>query len=126
MKIMKKTIFIAEDNEVYLKLVKAVVNTMPDLEVIMETEGGRALELIKKDNPDLIILDIQLPGINGIEICKELRKLSEFKNTPIIAMTGYPEDFDESIVSEAGFNKFFSKPIELNDFIKSIQDFLSI
>ena len=123
---MKKTIFIAEDNEVYLKLVKAVVNTMPDLEVIMETEGGRALELIKKDNPDLIILDIQLPGINGIEICKELRKLTEFKNTPIIAMTGYPEDFDESIVSEAGFNKFFSKPIELNDFIKSIQDFLSI
>lgn len=123
---MKKTIFIAEDNEVYLKLVKAVVNTMPDLEVIMETEGGRALELIKKNNPDLIILDIQLPGINGIEICKELRKLTEFKNTPIIAMTGYPEDFDESIVSEAGFNKFFSKPIELNDFIKSIQDFLSI
>lgn len=123
---MKKTIFIAEDNEVYLKLVKAVVNTMPDLEVIMETEGGRALELIKKGNPDLIILDIQLPGINGIEICKELRKLTEFKNTPIIAMTGYPEDFDESIVSEAGFNKFFSKPIELNDFIKSIQDFLSI
>ncbi len=123
---MKKTIFIAEDNEVYLKLVKAVVNTMPDLEVIMETEGGRALELIKKNNPDLIILDIQLPGINGIEICKELRKLTEFKNKPIIAMTGYPEDFDESIVSEAGFSKFFSKPIELNDFIKSIQDFLSI
>ncbi len=123
---MKKTIFIVEDNEVYLKLVKAVVNTMPDLEVIMETEGGRALELIKKDNPDLIILDIQLPGINGIEICKELRKLTPFKNTPIIAMTGYPEDFDESIVSEAGFSKFFSKPIELNDFIKSIQDFLSI
>lgn len=123
---MKKTIFIAEDNEVYLKLVKAVVNTMPDLEVIMETEGGRALELIKKNNPDLIILDIQLPGINGIEICKELRKLTEFKNKPIIAMTGYPEDFDESIFSEAGFSKFFSKPIELNDFIKSIQDFLSI
>lgn len=123
---MKKTIFIVEDNEVYLKLVKAVVNTMPDLEVIMETEGGRALELMKKDIPDLIILDIQLPGINGIEICKELRKLTEFKNIPIIAMTGYPEDFDESIVSEAGFNKLFSKPIDLNDFIKSIQDFLSV
>jgi len=123
---MKKTIFIVEDNEVYLKLVKAVVNTMPDLEVIMETEGGRALELMKKDIPDLIILDIQLPGINGIEICKELRKLTEFNNIPIIAMTGYPEDFDDYIVSEAGFNKLFSKPIDLNDFIKSIQDFLSV
>ncbi len=123
---MEKRVYLVEDIEKNMKLFKAVLNTMPDIEVIAETHGGRAFEFLKADCPDLIILDIQLAEMSGIDICKELRKMDKFKEIPIIAASSSPvEGNRESIFARAGFNKSLSKPLNLKEFKEVIKEFLS-
>jgi len=76
---LKKKVFIIEDNEANIKLYKAIFKKIPNIEVFYETRGDKSLEMIKSGNPDLIILDNNLPKLKGIEICKELRKMDKFK-----------------------------------------------
>ena len=119
---MKKRVYLVEDNEKNMKLFKAVLNTMPDIEVIAETHGGRAFKSLKANCPDLIILDIQLPEMSGIDICKELRKLEQYKNIPIIAVTSFAMKGDKERILKAGFDTYISKPININDFRKTVKN----
>ncbi len=122
---MSKTIVIIEDNEKNMKLFVDILNTLPELEILSETSGDRGLELIKNSNADLIILDIQLPVINGIEICQELRKLDEFKNVPIVALTAFAMKGDKRRILEAGFSHYISKPVRAMEFRKKIHEILA-
>ena len=76
---MIKSVYVIEDNEKNMKLFRAILKMIPDIEIFEETRGDLGLELIKSGNPDLIILDIQLPEMSGIELCTELRKIDHFK-----------------------------------------------
>jgi len=111
-----------EDNEKNMKLFKAVLNTMLDIEIVAETHGARAFESLKSDNPDLIILDIQLPDMSGIDICKELRKLEKYKNIPIIAVTSFAMKGDKERILKAGFDTYIAKPININDFRETVKN----
>lgn len=111
-----KKIYIVEDNEKNMKLFRAILKIIPEIEVFEETQGDLGLELIKTGDPDLIILDIQIPVINGIEICSELRKMDKFKDTPIIAVTSFAMKGDKERILEAGFNEYISKPIKVQEF----------
>ncbi len=122
--IKQKKIFIVEDNAKNMALFKAVLDSLPNLEVLTAKDGKEGLELIKSDQPDIIILDIQLPDIHGTEICKELRKIDQFKNTPIFAVTSFAMKGDEDRILEAGFNKYISKPINVKDFREMIQNLI--
>ena len=83
------------------------------------------MELIKTGDPDLIILDYDLPGLNGIDLCKELRKDERYKKTPIIAVTSSPiRGNKEQRFKEAGFDTWFEKPLNLQDFRKKIVNIL--
>lgn len=121
---MKKRVYLVEDNEKNMKLFKAVLNTMLDIEVIAEIHGSRAFEFLKADCPDLIILDIQLPEMSGIDICTELRKLEKYKNIPIIAVTSFAMKGDKERILKAGFDTYISKPININDFRKTVKNVL--
>ena len=121
---MNKKVYLIEDNEKNMKLFKAILNTMDTIELYTETEGDRGLELIKSGDPDLILLDIQLPMISGIEICKTLRELEKFKNTPIIAVTAFAMKGDEERILKAGFNEYIAKPIKVSEFRNVIIKFL--
>ena len=92
---MTKKIYVIEDNEKNMSLFNAILNTIDDVEIFTEMRGDTGLELIKKGNPDLILLDVQLPGINGIELCKELRKFETLQSTPIIAVTAFTMKGDQ-------------------------------
>jgi len=116
---MRKLIII-EDNEKNLKLFKDILSTMPQIEIQSAVDGEKGLELIKSNNPDLIVLDIQLPGMSGIEICKELRTIDSFKDTYIIALTSFAMKGDKERILSAGFNEYISKPIRVANFRKSI------
>ncbi len=120
-----KKIFVVEDDRKSLDLFKAVLNTIKNIEIITEKRGNQALHKIKEEKPDLIILDIQLPEMSGIEICKALRGEGMFMSIPIIAVTAYVMEGDEERIMEAGFTKYISKPIRVKEFRKVISEFLS-
>ena len=111
-----KDVYVIEDNEKNMKLFRAIFKLMPDIKLFEETQGDLGLELIKTGEPDLIILDIQLPKLNGIEICTELRAIDKFKNIPIIAVTSFAMKGDKERILEAGFNEYVSKPIRVQEF----------
>lgn len=116
----KKTILIVEDNDKNMKLARDIlqVKGYATLEAVTGEEGVRiALETI----PDLVLMDIQLPGINGIEALKLLRADSRTHAIPIIAFTASVTPSDRSQVTAAGFNAFLSKPLDLKEFVATIK-----
>jgi len=123
---LKKKLYIVEDNEKNLELFIAVLGTIPKIEIFSSITGKEGLKLIQFENPDVILLDIQLPDINGTEICKELRKLKKFKKTPIIAVTSFAMKGDKEQILEAGFNDYISKPLVIKNFRKKIQNLLRL
>lgn len=119
-----KNVYVVEDNEKNMKLFRAILKLIPELKIYEESKGNLGLELIKSGNPDLIILDIQLPEMNGIEICSELRKMDKFKETPIIAVTSFAMKGDKERILKAGFNQYVSKPIKVQEFREIVKGYL--
>ena len=97
---------------------------LPNIEISTATRGKEGLELIKSLNPDIIILDIQLPDMNGTEICRELRKIESFEITPIIAVTSFAMKGDKERILESGFDYYVSKPLIIKDFKDLIQEIM--
>lgn len=114
----KVTILIAEDNESNYILFESLLASRYKL--IHAWDGIEAVELYKEHNPQLIIMDISMPRMDGYEATLEIRKLSA--NVPIIAVTAYAYASDKDKILENGFNSYVSKPIdakELNEKLKS-------
>jgi len=122
---MAKKVYVIEDNEKNMSLFYAILNTIPGIEILSEIRGDTGLELIKKGDPTVIILDIQLPGINGIEVCKELRKIPKFQKTPIIAVTAFTMKGDQETIMSAGFTQYISKPIRVMQFKEVVTKLVS-
>ncbi len=123
---MPKNVYVIEDNEKNMKLFKAILKLIPDIEIHPETRGNAGLELIKSGDPDLIILDIQLPEMSGIDICTELRKIENFKDIPIIAVTSFAMKGDKERILQAGFNDYVAKPIKVAEFRELVKKMLDI
>jgi CheY-like chemotaxis protein len=121
-----KRVFVVEDNEKNMKLFRAILKIIPDIEVFEETRGDLGFELIKSGNPDIVILDIQLPEMNGIEICSELRKMEKFKDTPILAVTSFAMKGDKERIMDAGFTQYVSKPIKVQEFRDVVKKYLNL
>jgi len=119
-----KKIYVIEDNEKNMKLFRAILKLIPDIEIYEETRGDLGLELIKSGDPDLIILDIQLPELDGVEICKQLRKIEKFKDVPMIAVTSFAMKGDKERILNAGFNEYISKPIRVQEFRELVKSYL--
>jgi signal transduction histidine kinase len=81
-------------------------------------DGRMALDAARHYHPDVILLDIGLPGMNGYEVCKAIRGEAEFQDTPIIAQTGWGQDRDKELATEAGFNFHLTKPVPLEQLQK--------
>jgi len=107
-----------------MKLFRAILKLIPDVEIYEETRGDLGFELIKSGEPDLIILDIQLPELDGVEICKQLRKIEKFKNVPMIAVTSFAMKGDKERILNAGFNEYISKPIRVQKFRELVKSYL--
>jgi len=121
---MTKNVYVIEDNEKNMKLFRAILKLIPDVGIFEETRGDLGLELIKSGDPDLIILDIQLPEMSGIDICTELRRIEKLKEIPIVAVTSFAMKGDKERILSAGFNEYISKPIKVKEFREMVKSYL--
>ncbi len=121
---VKPKILVVEDDEDVRDFVLAVINELEyDVESETAKDGFSAGAKIHSSKPDLVILDIMLPGINGIEVCRQIRK--EYgKKVKILGVTGYYTDENRKEFMEAGANEFLKKPLDLKTLKKRIKKLL--
>jgi two-component system cell cycle response regulator DivK len=112
-------ILIVEDNDKNLKLVRDVLQVKghTTLESGTAEEG---IEIARKSKPDLVLMDIHLPGINGIEALKILRADPTTARIPVIAVTASVMQQDRKMITEAGFDAYVGKPINLKEFLEAV------
>ena len=117
------TILIVEDNEKNMKLARDVLQAKgyATLEAVTGEDGVR-MAIEKK--PDLVLMDIQLPGINGIEALRRVRADPGCARIPVVAFTASVTSTDRSQISAAGFDGFLSKPINLKEFLDTVKRLL--
>src|ERR1700748_3538691 len=120
---MPKTVLIVEDNELNMKLFNDLVETRGQR--IGQTRSGiEAVELARKHRPDLILMDIQLPEVSGLEVTQWLKDDEELKAIPVIAVTAFAMKGDEEKILRGGCEAYLSKPISVAKFIETVRQFL--
>ena len=108
---MPKKILVVEDNPQNMKVVLMALRPH-GYTFLQATDGEEALKIAVRDNPDLIIMDIQLPKVSGLEVTRRLRQMPAFSHVPIIAVTAYAMKGDKEKAVEAGCNTYLPKPID--------------
>ncbi len=119
----KKTILVIEDNEINLKLVRSLLH-IGNFQVIEAVDAETGIEVARKKQPDLILMDIQLPGMDGLEATSILKNDPLTGHIPIIAITSYAMDGDKKKAREVGCDWYISKPINTRTFLDEIKEFL--
>lgn len=121
---MSKKILIVEDNSQNMKV--ALMALRPHGYILLQaTDGEEALEIAVRGKPDLIIMDIQLPKMSGLEVTKKLRQMPVFHHIPIIAVTACAMKGDQEKAIEAGCDTYVSKPINTRELPKVVAEMLS-
>jgi len=120
---MKKKILIVEDNSANMRILEMTLKAN-NYTLLMATDGEEALATALKEHPNLILMDIQLPKLNGLEVTRKLRSSRVFNHTPIIAITAYAMDGDEEKAINAGCTAYLSKPIDIHHLRKVIAEML--
>lgn len=121
---MAKTILIVEDNELNMKLFRDLLEAQ-GYGILQTRDGMQALDLARKEKPDLIIMDIQLPQVSGLEVTKWIKADDDLKHIPVVAVTAFAMKGDEEKIREGGCEAYVAKPISVKDFLSTIDRFLS-
>jgi CheY-like chemotaxis protein len=123
--VSKRKLLLADDSVTIQKVVNL---TFADegIEVISVGDGDLAMEKIRETLPDLVMLDINMPGLSGYEICENLRKSSQFKSVPVILLVGSFEPFDEDEAKRVGANDYLTKPFQsIRQLVSKVTDLLA-
>jgi two-component system, cell cycle response regulator DivK len=117
-------VLIVEDNEKNLKLVRDVLQVRGHA-TLEATTGEDGIRIAAERMPDLVLMDIQLPGINGIDALHALRANPATAAIPVIAVTASVMQQDRQLITDAGFDAYIAKPISLKDFYETVQNVLA-
>lgn len=120
---MKKKVLIVEDNELNMKLFDDLLGAH-GYDTVKTRDGMKVLELARTEKPDLIVMDIQLPEVSGLEVTQWLKKDNDLKHIPVVAVTAFAMKGDEEKIRQGGCEDYVSKPISIIDFMKVIQKHL--
>ncbi len=120
---MKKRILIVEDNDLNLKLFRDLLMAH-GYETLETKDGLEAIMLTRNERPDLVLMDIQLPEISGLDVTRRLKADETIANIPIIAVTAFAMKDDEEKILSAGCEAYISKPISIMHFLNTIRRFL--
>jgi two-component system cell cycle response regulator DivK len=120
---MPKTVLIVEDNELNMKLFHDLLEAH-GIGTVQTSNGREVLDLARQHKPDLILMDIQLPEVSGLDITKWLKDDAELKSIPVIAITAFAMKGDEQKIREGGCEDYISKPISVSGFMETIQKYI--
>jgi CheY-like chemotaxis protein len=120
----RERILIVEDNPQNMRLIKMTLRAK-DYTLLEATDGAQALDVAVREQPDLIIMDIQLPKVSGLEVARRLRGIPSFSRVPIIAITAYAMKGDKEKAIDAGCDAYLSKPINTRELPQVIAQMLS-
>lgn len=120
---MTKTVLIVEDNELNMKLFRDLLGAH-GYETLQTNDGMEALALARTHRPDLILMDIQLPEVSGLEVTKWLKEDEDLKHIPVVAVTAFAMKGDEEKIREGGCEGYLSKPISVQTFMDTVKHFL--
>ena len=118
-----KTILVVEDNELNMKLFHDLLETR-GYNVVQTRNGIDALKLARQHKPDLIIMDIQLPEVSGLEVTKWIKADGALNAIPIIAVTAFAMKGDEEKIRESGCEGYIAKPMSVMNFLNTVERFL--
>ncbi|MCG8543725.1 MAG: response regulator [Alphaproteobacteria bacterium] len=121
---MAKSILVVEDNELNMKLFHDLLEAQ-GYNVLQTRDGMEALKLARAHKPDLILMDIQLPEVSGLEVTKWLKEDDGLRSIPVIAVTAFAMKGDEQKIREGGCEAYISKPISVANFLETVEKFLS-
>lgn len=119
---MGKKILIVEDNELNMKLFCDLLEAH-GFDTIQTKDGMAALDLARDHKPDLILMDIQLPEVSGLEVTKWIKEDEDLKAIPIVAVTAFAMKGDEEKIREGGCEAYISKPIAVAQFLETVKQF---
>ena len=117
---MTKTVLIVEDNELNMKLFHDLLEAH-GYKTLQTKDGMEALELARKHRPNLVLMDIQLPEVSGLEVTKWIKEDEDLKSIPVIAVTAFAMKGDEEKIREGGCEAYIAKPISVSNFIEVIE-----
>ncbi|MDE0944572.1 MAG: response regulator [Alphaproteobacteria bacterium] len=120
---MSKTILIVEDNEMNMKLFHDLLK-LNGHNILQAKDGIEALEIARDRRPSLILMDIQLPGMSGLEITKLMKTDNDLKTIPVVAITALAMAGDEEKILESGCTEYISKPISAKQFLDTVTKYV--
>lgn len=121
---MPKTILVVEDNELNMKLFHDLLESQ-GYNIQQTRNGVESLKIARTQKPDLILMDIQLPEVSGLEVTKWIKEDDDIKQIPVIAVTAFAMKGDEEKFRNGGCEAYIAKPISVNGFLETVARFLS-
>jgi two-component system, cell cycle response regulator DivK len=123
LQVMPKKVLIVEDNELNMKLFHDLLEAH-GYETVQTRNGLKAMDLAREHKPDLILMDIQLPEVSGLDVTRWIKKDEELASIPVVAVTAFAMKGDEERMRDGGCEGYLSKPITVSRFIETIRKFL--
>ena len=120
---VSKTVLVVEDNELNMRLFCDLLDSF-GYQTLQCRDGARAVQLTRDNRPDLIVMDIQLPEVSGLDITRWLKADEELAHIPVLAVTAFAMRADEDRVREAGCEGYLSKPIQIASFVRAVEDLM--
>jgi len=120
---MSKKILIVEDDPRSLKMIRMTLRPY-GYSLLEATDGEEALKVARNDKPDLIIMDLRLPKVSGLEVTRQLRQMSDFNHIAIIAITAYAMKGDKEKAISAGCDAYLAKPINTRELPRLVTEML--
>jgi CheY-like chemotaxis protein len=120
-----KRVLVIEDNALNMKLVRSLLG-LGKYTILEAEDAERGIQMAIEYKPDLILMDIQLPGMDGLDATSIIKADPALRNIPVIALTSYAMDGDEKRAIKAGCNDYITKPIDTKAFLKILDHYLSV
>lgn len=121
---MTKKILIAEDEEDIVELLCTIFDGLVDCEIFYAKDGEEALDIARVNNPDIILLDIQLPRLNGYEVCKLVKSDPAMTQTKVLMLSGMVQNSDRLKAHEAGADDYIKKPFSSTELVEKVEKLL--